>query len=360
MQRAGTNNTCISAVCIPLFCCKAVAENREEGHVQGGKPYVPKKPVKKQIHSAGAMGAISRGSLGSSVPEYSVIPLDLSGLRQLLHGPLRVLLPPLLRRQPRLLYVGRLHYPDILSTGPDREAMPLLRDFMREEGIHFALAPDRIQQPGWVSFRTEPVMLLRLNTQWQQFSDYLSALNSKHRVKARRVLSIAEPLSHRELDAAGLQKNREMLDALFAGLKQRIPFMLGALNARFFEEQKAHYGNRLHLRLYELDGKPVGFISLLEEDGTLYALHACSDPAENKRLHIYQRMLYDAVELAISLRAEVLHLGRTAAGIKSSIGAEPAPGFYSVFARRALMRLVLRIMARWARPDQEPIRKAFR
>ncbi|MBU6324586.1 MAG: GNAT family N-acetyltransferase [Bacteroidetes bacterium] len=337
-----------------------MAVNREVGKVRGEISRAPKKTVKKQIHSAGAMGAVSRGSLGLSIPEYSLVPLDLSGLRQLLQGPLRVLLPPLLRRQPRLLYVGRLHYPDVMSLAPDAAAMPLLGDFMREEGIRFALAPDRLLLPGWVTFRTEPVMLLHINAQWQQFPDYLSALNSKHRVKARRILAIAEPLRYRELDAAGLHDNRAMLDTLFAGLKQRIPFMLGALNARFFEEQIAHYGNRLHLRLYELEGKPVGFISLLEEEGTVYALHACSDPAENKRLHIYQRMLYDAVELAISRRCELLHLGRTAAGIKSSIGAEAIPGFYSVYARGALMRLVLRILARWARPDQEPIRKAFR
>jgi hypothetical protein len=316
--------------------------------------------VKKQIHSAGALGVISRGSLGSSIPEFSVVPLDLSGLRQLLQGPLRGLLPPLLRRKQSLLYVGRLHYPDVMSIAPDAMAMPLLGDYMREEGIHFALAPGQVSTPQWVNFRTEPIMLMRINPQWQKFSDYLADLNSKHRVKARRVLAISEPLHFQLLDAAGLNEHRDMLDGLFAGLKQRVPFMLGSLNTRFFLEQKEYYGDNLHLRLYKVEGKPVGFISLLEEEGTLYALHACSAPDENKHLHIYQRMLYDAVNLAISQRCSMLHMGRTAAGIKSSIGAEPVEGHYSVYARGILMRFILRILARWAKPDEEPIRKAFR
>lgn len=360
MHLQATNNTRRIGVFISLFCCKAVAVNREEERIRVGAMKVRNGRVKKLKHSASAIGALSRGSLGTSIPEYSVIPLDLTGLRQLLHGVLRRLLLPLLPRNPRLLYLGRLHYPDVMSQPPDAEALPLLQHFMREEGIRFALAPGLVQVPGWVHFPTEPLMQLQLHSEWGQFSDYLSALNSKHRVKARRVLSISESLQFRTLDANALHEHKPMIDALFIGLKQRVTFMLGALNTHFFEEQKEYYGDKLHLRLYETAGKPVGFISLLEEGGTLYALHACSDPMENKRLHIYQRMLYDVVDLAISLRCQTLHLGRTAAGIKSSIGAEPLPAYYSVYARTALLRSALRILARWARPDQEPIRKAFR
>jgi len=355
-----SNNFSLCGVSCLLFCCKAVVLNREDVGLDAVLLRTRNTRVKKQIHSAGALGVISRGSLGSSIPEFSVVPLDLSGLRQLLQGPLRWLLPPLLRRQQSLLYVGRLHYPDVMSIAPDAMSMPLLGDYMREEGIHFALTPGQVATPQWVNFRTEPIMLMRINPQWQEFSDYLADLNSKHRVKARRVLAISEPLQFQLLDAAGLNEHRGMLDALFAGLKQRVPFMLGSLNTRSFEEQKEYYGDKLHLRLYKVEGKPVGFISLLEEEGTLYALHACSAPAENKHLHIYQRMLYDAVNLAISQRCSMLHMGRTAAGIKSSIGAEPVEGHYSVYARGVLMRFILRILARWAKPDEEPIRKAFR
>lgn len=334
--------------------------NRVAGSTSAEKSHASNRRVNKQIHSAGAIGALSRGSLGDSIPEYSVVPLDLSGLRQLLQGPLRLLLPLLLRWESRLLYVGRMHYPDVLSCAPEEASTPLLTHFMREEELRFALAPGQVPASGWVPFRTEPIMQLNILPHWQQMDDYLSTLNSKHRVKAKRIMAVSAPLTMRLLEASDLNAHRAALDALFAGLKQRVPFMLGSINTRFFEEQKAFYGDRLHLRLYELEGQLVGFMTLLEEAGTLFALHACTLPAENKRLHIYQRMLYDAVALAISKRCSMLHMGRTAAGIKSSIGAEPVEGHYSVYARGALMRFILRILARWARPDEEPIRKAFR
>lgn len=316
--------------------------------------------VGRQIHSAAAIGASSRSSLGAYIPEYSVVPLEHSGLRQLLRGPLRLLLPPLLRRQHSLLYVGRLHYPDVMSRPPAQDSMRRITNFMCERGLRFALAPGKVRVPGWIHFRTEPIMQLNIPSQWRHMDDYLSTLNSKYRVKAKRIMALSAPLTMRLLEVADLNQERPTLDAMFALLKQRVPFMLGAINTRFFEEQKDHYGDRLHLRLYELEGKPVGFMSLLEEAGTLYALQACTLPAENKRLHIYQRMLYDAVALAINQKCNLLHMGRTAAGIKSSIGAEPVEGHYSVYARGVLMRLILRILAPWARPYEEPIRKAFR
>ena len=43
----------------------------------------------------------------------------------------------------------------------------------------------------------------------------------------------------------------------------------------------------------------------------------------NKEYSIYQRMLYDFVDLSIKIKAPELRLGRTAELIKSSIGAEP-------------------------------------
>jgi len=312
------------------------------------------------LHTAAAIGALRCGSLSPKLPEYSVLPLELTRLRSLLSGPLSFALLRLLHRESRLLYAGRLHYPDVLSTPLVLDSMPALGSLMRSEQMNYALAPGTVDLPGWVRFRTEPVMRLNLDSAWNQFSDYLAALNSKHRVKARRVQALSQELTYSLLDLQDLRTNRHLLDGLFTDLKQRLPFMLGVINTRFFEEQAEHYGNRLQLRLYRQGPKAVGFISLLQQDGVLYALQACAEPEENKRLHVYQRMLYDALDLAIRQRCTSLHLGRTAAGIKSSIGAEPLPGFYSVYARGSLRRLALRILARWAKPEQQPIRKTFR
>ena len=43
----------------------------------------------------------------------------------------------------------------------------------------------------------------------------------------------------------------------------------------------------------------------------------------NREYAVYQRMLYDYIQIAIENRLQQINFGRTASEIKSSVGAEP-------------------------------------
>ena len=51
-------------------------------------------------------------------------------------------------------------------------------------------------------------MVLHFPPEWQSFEDYINALQSKYRVRARRIQRQAADLLRVELDAAGIRKEQ--------------------------------------------------------------------------------------------------------------------------------------------------------
>ena len=86
---------------------------------------------------------------------------------------------------------------------------------------------------------------------------------------------------------------------------------------------KNEFGDKYILKTYWSDDKIVGFISGIININSLDAHFVGIDYELNRELAIYQRMLYDYVEIAIDKKLKDINFGRTASEIKSSIGAIP-------------------------------------
>ena len=67
----------------------------------------------------------------------------------------------------------------------------------------------------------------------------------------------------------------------------------------------------------------VGFSTSFVNGDVLEANYVGLNYEFNHDKAIYQRLLYDFVEMAINLKSKELHLGRTSETIKSQIGAVP-------------------------------------
>jgi hypothetical protein len=100
-------------------------------------------------------------------------------------------------------------------------------------------------------------------------------------------------------------------------------FRLAALTPEYFVQMKRVFPAEFALSIYTLDGKIVafrsGFVSGREYEAHFIGL----DYTLNRDKCLYQRILYDFVNDAIQNRSNQLLLGRTAAEIKSTVGAVP-------------------------------------
>ena len=84
------------------------------------------------------------------------------------------------------------------------------------------------------------------------------------------------------------------------------------------------------------------------------------DYSYNKNYKLYQRMLYDYVEMSIQRKCKELRLGRTAETIKSVVGAKPVPMKLFARHRNCIPTKLLRLVLGAIKPVSYEIRSPFK
>ena len=331
----------------PRFCGLSARSSEAVTSVQG-------------VHSAEASGALRsfRVVLPEGERHFNVLRIEsntragylgkrLSRLLSRLHGDLQVLM------------AGELHYPEAM-LGQVWPSMGVVQQLMLQHQARMAASRGKYEGKGWVHFQAEPSMVLPIRPEWRQFEDYKSTFSSKYRIRTNRVYQLSAGVSVHSLSKEEFMQCRPAFRQMLERLNSKIAFKTGEVSVQFFAEQFDRWGDAFGFYCYKLDDQPIGFITLLEQGDVLYALHACTEPEANKRMHLYQRMMYDAVGMAISGGFKTLHLGKTAPEIKSTLGARPVAEWISVYTPCIFRRAVLRLAARFTRLPEWELRHPFR
>ncbi len=195
----------------------------------------------------------------------------------------------------------------------------LLKDFINES----LPITDDIKDANYYSFNVEPNMLLNIDVNWKNFDDYLAVMKTKFRVKARKALKQSAQLKIEKVSLENIEDQLPEMTALYKRVASKADFNLGDFDLNTYRTLKEKLGNAYILQTYWLEDKIVGFISGIINKNTLDAHFVGIDYSLNRTYAIYQRMLYDYIEIGISNRLEHINFGRTASEIKSSVGAIP-------------------------------------
>ena len=195
----------------------------------------------------------------------------------------------------------------------------LIKDFIKDSLV----VSDELHDLNYYSFNVEPNMVLYLDENWKTFQDYLDAMKTKFRVKAKRALNLSSELIVKESSIESIKKNLLEITRLYKTVSDRAEFNLGEFNLETYIALKNNLGDDYILKTYWYRDKIVGFMSGVINTDSLDAHFVGIDYSLNKELAIYQRMLYDYVQIAIDKQLKVINFGRTASEIKTSIGAIP-------------------------------------
>lgn len=220
--------------------------------------------------------------------------------------------------------------------------------------------PENIEDA--VIFPAEPFMKLSLRKEWTHFSDYLSAMSSKYRVRTKKALELSAKLTKRTVHALDLTdaEINDCAELLKHTLREKTLVMnkdLASVIKTFAAQLSSHF----YINLYYLNNSLVGFISYSEENHEITAWHLGYLAHLAKETHIYQKMLYDLVETGIDKRCDSVYFGRTATEIKSTLGAEPIENHFVVFIKnRILRKLVTFYKKKYFKPEVYTIRKPFK
>ena len=176
----------------------------------------------------------------------------------------------------------------------------------------------------WTPLRTLPDLVLDLDPRWSDFGDYLVALPSKYRRRARRARkAMVEALTVRSLSGVDLAGHADRIDALYAELLRRADYVPFRAPRGYVAALARAAGDDCVVRGFFDGERLVGFSTLLLGGGEALAHFAAVEPAYNASHQLYLNLLFDLLASAIGAGASRLHYGRTATTIKSSVGAAP-------------------------------------
>ncbi|WP_445749061.1 peptidogalycan biosysnthesis protein [Polaribacter sp.] len=172
-------------------------------------------------------------------------------------------------------------------------------------------------------FSVEPNLVMEINSNWKNFNDYLTALKTKFRVKAKKALQQSSALMMVEITPENCEHQLVKMTELYQKVSSNAGFNLANFNVATYKDLKRAFGENYLLQSYWIDEKMVGFLSGLITNNSLDAHFVGIDYSLNKQHAIYQRMLYDYIKIAIDKNLKIVNFGRTASEIKSSVGAIP-------------------------------------
>ena len=174
------------------------------------------------------------------------------------------------------------------------------------------------------AFSVEPLMVLHIDKEWEHFSDYLSSLTSKYRVRVKRAFKKSAHLNFREIGLEEMREREPEYFPLYKEVFEGLDFSLFELPKGYFISLKEHLKEDLLFYLVEdSGGKIVGFYTLINNRRELHAHFLGYDKGYNRETQLYLTMLYKMLTYGIEKKYDLIDYGRTALEIKSSVGAIP-------------------------------------
>ena len=202
----------------------------------------------------------------------------------------------------------------------------------------------------YTPIQVDPKMVLYIQPEWKTFEDYLAALKSKFRVKAKKAYKTSANLMAVDFDEDQILTNKEELTALYEQVIEKSDFNPATLNLATYASLKKMLGDKFVFRAYYLEYTLVGFMSGMVSNGSFDAHFVGFDYSLNKEHAIYSRMLYDYVTLGIAKGVKQVNFGRTASEIKSALGATPEPLTIYVRHRKSLANFLFKPIIRMVKP----------
>ena len=195
----------------------------------------------------------------------------------------------------------------------------LLKDFLNES----LFITDELTDFNYHPFSVEPNMVFKTDKNWQNFDDYLAAMKTKFRVKAKKAMALSKEITIENITEENIEKLLPKMTTLYQKVAKNATFKLSEFNLETYEYLKKEFREQYILKAFCLDNNIVGFMSGIINNNTLDAHFVGIDYKLNKPYAIYQRMLYEYIQIAINKKLTIINFGRTASEIKSSVGAIP-------------------------------------
>lgn len=178
-----------------------------------------------------------------------------------------------------------------------------------------------LEAKGFVEFVIQPNMVLELP--FRDFDDYLSAMSTKYRTRAKRAFKKLDGVVRRELGLPEIQRELPRMYDLYREIANNAGFNMVDLNEQYLPALKRDMPEQFRLFGYYLNDQLVAFYTTIQNGAELEAHFLGYDKALNHDYQLYLNILYDIIRIALESESKAVVFARTALEIKSSVGAVP-------------------------------------
>jgi hypothetical protein len=233
----------------------------------------------------------------------------------------------------------------------------LVKDYFEKNAVR---GSDFLRKKRYHRFLVEPEMIVPIDPSWKKFEDYLAAMSKKYRNRAKSVLKKTARMQAVELNGKTLEDASPEIFRLYANVFEKAKFRLSALHPDYFLTMKKKFPGTFKIYGYQLNGKWVAFRSAFHLEKHLEAHFIGIDYVINENFPLYQHILYDFIAEGIENGYGKVFLGRTAAEMKSTVGAIPHDLVCYIRHRNGLSNQVIRPFIDYLKPSPWIPRNPFK
>jgi len=218
-----------------------------------------------------------------------------------------------------------------------------------------------LEEEKFIEFTVEPNMLVNIPAGIKSVNEYIGTFSKKYRNRAKSIFKSGAAIEKRDLTTEEVKKLSKQIYKLYDLVFSNAKFKLVKLSEEYFYQMKITFPDTFFITGYFLEGKLVAFDSgyYLEGD-ELEAHYIGFDYAINKEYDLYQNILYNFIEAAIRSGKKHVNLGRTAAEIKSTVGARAHDLVCYIKPQNTVSKVILKPFISFLQPSEWVSRNPFK
>jgi hypothetical protein len=232
----------------------------------------------------------------------------------------------------------------------------LLKDF------YAPLKPESLfNSEKYSNFFVEPNLIVTIPENVGSLGNYIELFSKKYRNRAKAIFKNLQELEVKELSVDEIKQYEKEMYRLYEAIFQNAKFKLIKLPHDYFSSVKSIYTNNFTVKAFFHQSKLVAFgSSFVMEDGSLEAHYIGFDYELNTRFDLYQNLLYSMINEAIKQKCVKVNLGRTAAEIKTTVGAKPQNLICYIKPQNTISKLIQKPFISFLQPGEWTPRNPFK
>lgn len=209
-------------------------------------------------------------------------------------------------------------------------------------------------------FEVEPDLKFFPQPNWNTFEDYLENLSSKYRVRTKKVLKNSEELSIKAFTADDLDKHETTIFNLYTAVVNQADFKLAEVPKDYFIKMKLAMPETFHVNGFFANNELIGFVCYFINTHCININFVGINYEFNRKYNLYQRMLYNCIEEGIKLKTGMIHFGRTATEIKTTVGALPFKSYSFIKHNSTIPNIAIKPLTTYLKPEPFTQRNPFK